>query len=82
MNKKQDILYGAMYNGMIYESSHATLSLHWTKEGAQKAIELHKMEVKVEHDKQVEYWKDKDSDYEKKINMMIIKIGALMNLKY
>lgn len=41
-------LYEALYNCMIHESSAATLSLHRTKEGAEKAIEEHKAEVKKE----------------------------------
>jgi len=63
---KNDIVYKALYNGMIHESSYATLSLHWTKEGAAKAIELHKMEVKGEYDESVAYWKARDPDYSKR----------------
>ena len=44
------IVYAALYNGMIHESSFATLSLHRTRRGAEMAIEFHKQEVKKEHD--------------------------------
>jgi len=45
-------LYQALYNWMTHESSAETLSLHKTKEGAEKAIEKHKAKDKAEHDKQ------------------------------
>jgi hypothetical protein len=37
-------VYEALYNPMIWESGFVTLSLHLSKEGAEKAIAFHKME--------------------------------------
>jgi hypothetical protein len=42
-------VWQALYNDMYYESSAETLSLHLTKEGAEKAIEKHKQQNKLEH---------------------------------
>ena len=36
------IIYEALYNHCIHESSYETLSLHKSEEGAKKAIEIHK----------------------------------------
>lgn len=35
-------IYAAEYNPIIFESSYGTISLHKTREGAEKAIEQHK----------------------------------------
>ena len=35
-------LYAFLYNSCIHESSHATVSLHYSKEGAEKAMQEHK----------------------------------------
>jgi len=43
-------IYEALYCGCIYESSYATLSLHRTREGAEKAIAFSKMAAKKEFD--------------------------------
>lgn len=40
------ILYQALYNSMIHESSAYTLSIHKTRKGAEMAIEFHKKEIK------------------------------------
>lgn len=45
-----DKVYAFMYCGCIYESAYATISLHRTPEGAQKAMEFHKNELKKEFD--------------------------------
>jgi len=37
-------VYEALYNPMTWESSYGTLSIHLSKEGAEKAIAFHKME--------------------------------------
>jgi hypothetical protein len=37
-------LYAFLYNPMIHESSSQTVSIHRTKEGAEKALEWHKSE--------------------------------------
>ena len=42
-------VYEALYNDCIHESSFATISIHKTKEGAEKAIHEHKMEKIKEH---------------------------------
>jgi len=38
------ILYVAMYNPMIYESSFGVISIHRTRKGAEMAMEFHKAE--------------------------------------
>lgn len=43
-------IFEALYNPMVWESSYGTLSVHFSKEGAEKAIEFHKME-------ELEKWK-------------------------
>ncbi len=45
------IIYKALYNCCVHESSYATISIHKTKEGAEKAIEIHKAKEKEEFDK-------------------------------
>ena len=47
---KQDKIYEALYNPMTEESAYRTLSLHRTREGAEKAIEDHKKIVREEED--------------------------------
>lgn len=37
-------VYEALYCGCIHESSYATISLHLSKEGAEKAIKKHRLE--------------------------------------
>ena len=49
-------VYLALYNDCIFESSSRTLSVHLSKEGAEKTAQEHKDEVKKEFDK-------KDDDY-------------------
>lgn len=39
-------LYQALYNPMIHESCAGTISLHETEEGAEKAVEEHKMKTR------------------------------------
>jgi len=38
-------LYAFLYNCCIYESSWATVSLHYSKEGAEKAMQEHKQKA-------------------------------------
>lgn len=52
------IIYEALYNPMIHESSYATLSLHRTKEGAEKAVQEHQDKIKKEHDDQNKEWQE------------------------
>ena len=40
----QDKLYEFLYNGCVYESSPATISIHRTREGAYKAMNEHREE--------------------------------------
>ena len=37
-------LYAFLYNPMIHESGYITVSIHRTREGAEKAMEWHKKE--------------------------------------
>ena len=45
---KSNIIYIAMYNPMIYESSYGILSVHKTQKGAEMAIEFDKEERRKE----------------------------------
>jgi hypothetical protein len=38
-------LYAFLYNSCIHESSWATVSLHYSKEGAEKAMQEHKQKA-------------------------------------
>jgi hypothetical protein len=49
-------VYLAKYNDCIFESSSATLSVHLSREGAEKAIQEHKDEAYKE-------WEEMDDDY-------------------
>ena len=40
-----DCLYAFLYNGCIYESSWATISVHFSKEGAEEAMKKHKQKA-------------------------------------
>lgn len=51
MAKKKQIIYEFLYCDCIHESSYATLSLHKTKEGAEKAMKKHKEQEKEKFDK-------------------------------
>ena len=50
-------LYAFLYNPMIHESLSGLVSLHRTREGAEKALEWHKNEVREE-------WKYRGADEE------------------
>lgn len=39
-------LYKALYCGCVHESSYDTISVHLTKEGAEKAIQEHRLNLK------------------------------------
>lgn len=54
------IIYQALYCSCIHESSYATLSLHKTKGGAERAINFHKMEVYKEYEKMYDPIENKD----------------------
>ena len=49
-------VYLAQYNNCIFESSFATLSIHFSKEGAEKVVQEHK-------DKEYKKWESMDDDY-------------------
>lgn len=44
------IVYAFMYNPMIYESATGVVSLHFSRKGAEMAMEFHKEELKKEWD--------------------------------
>ena len=46
-----ETVYAFMYCDCVFESTFATISLHRSKEGAEKAMEAHKAEKKEWHDK-------------------------------
>jgi hypothetical protein len=49
-------VYLTQYNDCIFESSFATLSIHFSKEGAEKTVQEHK-------DKEYKKWESMDEDY-------------------
>ncbi len=51
MKKKEQIIYEFLYCECIHESSYASLSLHKTKEGAEKAMKKHKSQKLREFNK-------------------------------
>jgi hypothetical protein len=53
MEKTNQFIYAFMYNDCIYESTWATMSLHFTRQGAKEAMEKHKIKSKKQHDKTV-----------------------------
>ena len=57
------IIYEFLYCSCIHESSYATMSLHRTKEGAEKAMKKHKIERRVDHDKLIEFQLNECKEY-------------------
>ncbi len=59
-------LYEFLYNGMTEESSYATISLHRTREGAEKALIEHKEKERLEYEEYkkrlIEGWRQ-DADF-------------------
>ena len=55
-------LYGFFYNSCIYESAHALISIHKTKDGADKALVLHKEMKRGEWQILVDSDEDKGTD--------------------
>ncbi len=53
MNKQ--IIYEFLYNSCIHESAAATMSLHRTREGAERALEEHKAKERENHKKMIEF---------------------------
>lgn len=54
-------VYEFCYSDCIYESAAATISLHFSEEGATKAMNEHKQKERIEHD---EMYKDEgDHDF-------------------
>lgn len=51
-----DTLYEFLYCSCIHESGSATMSLHRTKEGAERAMEAHKAERQKEWDERAARW--------------------------
>lgn len=56
-------LWAFLYNSCIHESSYATVSLHYTKEGAEKAMALHKEEKRKEWQRMVDTDEDKGTEF-------------------
>jgi hypothetical protein len=54
-------LYAFLYNSCIHESSWATVSLHYSKEGAEKAMQEHKQKALDEFNEM--YADDNDFDF-------------------
>lgn len=54
-------LYAFLYNSCIHESSWATVSLHYSKEGAEKAMQEHKQKALDEFNEM--YANDNEFDF-------------------
>jgi hypothetical protein len=63
---KSNKLFEFIYNGMTEESSYATMSVHRTREGAEKAMNNHKEQERIEHEQKMESyiksWKEEGFD--------------------
>jgi arginine utilization protein RocB len=57
--KQNTTLYAFLYNPMIHESSSQTVSIHRTREGAEKAME----EQMTEEKKRYKEWYENDKSY-------------------
>ena len=64
-------VYEALFNSMVWESSYETLSIHRTKEGAEKAIERSKAKEKDG----MEGWADKDrmKDWDRYYDWIVVE---------
>ena len=47
---KNNKVYAFIFCPCVHESAWITISLHWTREGAQKALEFHKQEESDSYD--------------------------------
>ena len=54
-------LYAFLYNSCVHESSWATVSLHYSKEGAEKAMQEHKQKALDEFNEM--YANDNEFDF-------------------
>ena len=59
------IVYQFLYCCSIHESSYFTVSTHFTKKGAEKAMRKHKNLARKEHLEAVEYWNKQDPEHYK-----------------
>jgi len=71
-------LYAFLYNCCIHESSWATVSLHYSKEGAEKAMQEHKQkaldefnEMLMEQQNNIEWGKTFPNDFDERISKSI-----------
>lgn len=55
-------VYAFMYNPMTEESGYITVSLHKTRDGAEKALESHKTGRKLQWDELEKYRREKYAD--------------------
>lgn len=52
------IVYQALYCPFTEESDYGTLSIHFSREGAEKALKEHKEEIKKKHDEFINWQKE------------------------
>jgi hypothetical protein len=50
------IIYEALYNSCVHESSAATISIHESREGAEQAIKDHKELIRSEFEAQQQHY--------------------------
>lgn len=60
---RNDTVYQARYTPSIYESAMTTLSLHRTEQGAEKAVEDHKKQLKQEYEEDYEGIPQKEREF-------------------
>ena len=46
--KREEVIYAALYNPMIHESTYGIISLHKTLKGAEMALSFHKHTIEKE----------------------------------
>lgn len=73
-------IYEFLYNPCLSESGWVTISIHKTREGAQKTLEEHKTKEKesfnkmIENDEDIEHWNEYPYDFDKDWNVREIEL--------
>ena len=72
------IIYEFLYCSCVHESSYATMSLHKTKEGAEKAMELHKESAMKDYEEKYKRDVERTKEYAKEENLSDDKLSILI----
>lgn len=71
-------IYEFLYCSCIHESSYATMSLHKTKEGAEKAMKLHKEAAMKDYEEKYKREVGRTKEYAKEENLSDDKLSILI----